>query len=64
MVEPGITGIQYAPSSALSVLWAGRSVSSVVKQDLTPLLTSYVTLGLNFLICKMEMVTISVSGVL
>lgn len=56
MVEPGITGIQYAPS--------GRSVSSVVKQDLTPLLTSYVTLGLNFLICKMETVTISVSGVL
>lgn len=64
MVEPEVTVIQYSPSSARSVLLAGRSVGSVVKQDLTPLLTSYVTLGLNFLNCKMGTVTISTSGVL
>ena len=37
------------------VSWAGRNVGSVVKQDLTSLPTSDMTLGLNFLICTMGM---------
>lgn len=51
-------GTQCSSSSALSVPWAGRSV---VKQDLTALPTTYVTVGLNFLICKMGLLTISTS---
>lgn len=42
--------------------WAGRSVASVVKQELIPSPTSHVTLGLNSLICKMGRVKISASG--
>ena len=37
----------------------GRNVGSVVKQDLTSLPTSDLTLGLNFLICKMGRITVS-----
>lgn len=44
------------------VSWAGRNVGSVVKQDLTSLPTSDMTLGLNFLICTMGRVTVSTSG--
>lgn len=65
MVKPGLTGTQYSPPpSARSVLWAGKSMGSVGKQDLTPLCTSYLTSGLDFLICKVGIVTISTSGVL
>lgn len=46
-------------SSALSGPRARRSVGSVIKQDLMPLSISYMALGLNFLICEMEIVTIS-----
>lgn len=31
----------------------------MIKQDLMPLSISYMALGLNFLICEMEIVTIS-----
>lgn len=45
--------------STQCVSWAGRNVGSVVKQDLTSLPTSDLTLGLNFLICKMGRITVS-----
>ena len=44
--------------STQCVSWAGRSVGSLVKQDLTLSPTSYLTLGLNFLICKMGRVNL------